>query len=277
VRKVRFMLRGVAVMVLGLLLAVPGTVTPAHAEDGGGNNIDYSKFVDILIDVFNKGSDGSYSPAEIIEMVQNVVNAVNGVKGDVLTGLDGKVSAAIYSQMQAAITKVPNLKVPFLRGVAINSIHDAAYLAKGQVTQSYSDAAKDAIGRAMITLFTTLNTAYTQVDAEQIARGVPSNIAGANRPYYRQGLEDLVRVTAPACNEGGLPNAGYITYTCRFGDQTMMAEFWTANDYYTINGGPHIPGIINQGHVQEVLMKDTVRPIAQRTLDELRREGVPLP
>jgi hypothetical protein len=57
----------------------------------------------------------------------------------------------------------------------------------------------------------------------------------------------------------------------------VVAEVWTSNDYYTISGGPHIPGFINQGYVQDVLMKDTVRPIAQRQLDELRRENVPLP
>jgi len=275
VRRVKLLLRGVAVMALGLVLAVPGTVTPARAEDGG--NVNYSKFFEILVDAFKKGSDGGYSPAEIIEMVQSIIDAVNGVKGDVLTGLDGKVSAQIYSQLQAAITKVPNLKVPFLRGVAINSIHDAAYLAKGQVSQSYPDATKDSIGRAMITLFTTLNTAYIQVDAEQIARGVPSNIAGTNRPYFRQGLEELINATAPRCNEGGLPNAGYITYTCRFADKTIVAECWTSNDYYTINGGPPISGFIDFGHVQDVTMKDTVRPIAQQQLDELKRENVPLP
>jgi hypothetical protein len=274
VRRVKVLLRGVAIMALGLVLALPGTVTPAHAEDGG---VDYSKLVDILVDAFTKGADGGYSPAEIIEMVQNLVNAVNGVKGDVLSGLSGKVEAQIYSQMEAAITKIPTLKVPFLRGVAINSIHDAAYLAKGQVTQDYADAPRDAIGRAMITLFTSLNTAYIQVDAEQIARGVPSNLAGTNRPYFRQGLEDLVRLAAPQCSEGGLANAGYFTYTCRFADKTMSAEFWAGNDYYTINGGPHIPGFIDHGHVQNVTMKDTVRPIAQRQLDELKRENVPLP
>jgi hypothetical protein len=262
-------------MALTLVLVLPGTVTPALADDDG-DNADYSQYIEILIDAFKKGVDG-YDPQEIIELIQSVVNAVNGVKTDVLSGLAGKVEAQIYSQMEAAITKIPTLKVPFLRGAAINSIHDAAYLAKGQVSQAYPDATKDAIGRAMITLFTTLNSAYIQVDVEQIARGVPSDLAGTNRPYFRQGLEQLISATAPRCNEGGLPNAGYITYTCRFADQTLIAEFYTANDYYTINGGAHIPGIINQGHVQDVLMKDTVRPIAQGQLDELKRRNVPLP
>ena len=133
-RRVKLLLRGVAVMALGLALAVPGTVTPARAEDGG--NVNYSKFFEILVDAFKKGSDGSYSPAESIEMVQSIIDAVNGVKGDVLSGLDGKVSAQIYSQLQAAITKVPNLRVPFLRGVAIDSIHDAA-AGRGNLWRGY--------------------------------------------------------------------------------------------------------------------------------------------
>jgi hypothetical protein len=274
-RRFGLLLRGLTGAALGLALVLPAAAAPARADDG--DQYDYSQFVDILIDAFEKGTDGGYSPAEIADMVSKIVNAVNGVKADVLAGLDSKVSAAIYSQMQAAITKVPNLNVPWLRGPAIDSIHNAAYLAKSQVNQSYSDAARDAIGRAMMTLFTTLNTAYIQVDAEQAAQGRPSNIAATHRPYYRQGLADLVREMDPACYEGGVPKAGLITYSCSFNGETVRAEFWAGSGTYTIDGGPPIAGAIDEGRIQELVMRDTVRPLAQRALDELTREGVPLP
>ncbi|MEQ4303956.1 hypothetical protein ABNF97_21665 [Plantactinospora sp. B6F1] len=270
VRAARQLLRGVAAVALALAMTLAGTPTPAKASDSNGS---YWVFVDILISAYEKGSDGRYTPAEINELIQEVIGAVNGAKADVLARLDSETTNELRGKAEAALTKAELLRVPWLAGPAINSMHDAAYSAKAHLgTVKDSDAALNDVGKAMIVLFTELNAAYLMVDADE-----GTNLAQAQRPYFRQGLEYLIREMTPNCSYGGVPNAGMISYGCSYDGRSVRAVYWAGTNEYSIDGGPPIPGMIREAVVQDFLMANTARVLAQQALDVLLRNGVPLP
>jgi len=260
--------------VLALMLVLSATARPAFAEgeDTGGNQY-YQKFVDILISLLDKGRDGSYTAQEIAELVQQLIGATNAANVDLLTRLDNELTNDIKGQAQAALTKVEMLRRPETAGVALNSIHDAAHRAMSHIgTVRHSDVALDAVGKAMITLFTELDTAYTVIDADE-----GTTFVVLQRRYFRLGLENLIREMNTDCYHGGLPSAGLATYTCYYGGDSARAEFWAGSGTYTINGGPPITGAIDYRLVEETLMRGTARPLAQQALDNLIRAGVTLP
>ncbi|MEO3926096.1 hypothetical protein ABGB07_19830 [Micromonosporaceae bacterium B7E4] len=270
VRAARLLLRGIAAVALALAVTLSATPTPAKASDSNGS---YWVFVDILISAYEKGSDGRYTPAEINELIQQVIGAVNGAKTDVLARLDSETTNELRAKAEAALTKAELLRVPWLAGPAINSMHDAAYSAKAHLaTVRVSDAALNDVGKAMIVLFTELNAAYLMVDADE-----GTNLAQAQRPYFRQGLEYLIREMTPDCRYGGVPNAGMISYDCSYDGRNVRAVYWAGTDTYSIDGGPPIGGLIKETVVHDFLMADTARVLAQQALDVLLRNGVPLP
>jgi hypothetical protein len=270
VRAARLLLRGIAAVALALAVTLSATPTPAKASDSNGS---YWVFVDILISAYEKGSDGRYTPAEINELIQQVIGAVNGAKTDVLARLDSETTNELRAKAEAALTKAELLRVPWLAGPAINSMHDAAYSAKAHLaTVRDSDAALNDVGKAMIVLFTELNAAYLMVDADE-----GTNLAQAQRPYFRQGLEYLIREMTPDCRYGGVPNAGMISYDCSYDGRNVRAVYWAGTNTYSIDDGPPIGGLINETVVQDFLMADTARVLAQQALDVLLRNGVPLP
>jgi hypothetical protein len=270
VRKAGPLRRGITAALIGLALtgsAVAVRPAPARADAG------YDGFVQFFISAYDKGRDGKYSVAEVNELVQQAIIAVNGAKSDVLIRLDRQLTSELRGKAEAAVTKVELLKVPWLAGPAIDSTHNAAYSAKAHITTvAGQDAELDAVGRAMIVLFAELNAAYIMVDAEE-----GTNAAAAQRPYLREGLEQLIREIQPECGRNTLPSAGYVSYVCTFNERTVRAEYWSGSNSYRIDGGDAIPGQIDQDLVQDYLMANTVLPNAERLLAELIRQGVQLP
>ncbi|MGW0506206.1 hypothetical protein [Micromonospora sp. NPDC003241] len=275
-RRTRTLLHGVVAVSLGLGTALPAAPAaagppPARAQVAADTN--YGAIIDILLAAAEMGQDGVYTPLEISRLIQQMIGAVNGAKVDLLTRLNSEVTNDIRARTEAAVTKVELLRVPWAAGPAINSTHDAAYVAKNHLrTVHEDDNALDAVGRAMIVLFTQLEAAYLMVDAED-----GTNLAAAQRPYFRQGLEYLIQEMTPHCPPSGNPNSGLITYSCSFAGKTVTAEYYPLTRQYRIDGGPLTDGSFPAAAVAEVLMRDTALPLAQRTLDLLISRGVPLP
>lgn len=268
-RPPRRLLRGITAAVLGLTLGTSATVQPARANPDGAN---YMQYLTLIHRVFEMGQDG-LTPAEVNALIQELIGVVEGTKVDLLTRLNTQLTNEIRGSTEAAVNKVEMLKVPWLAGPAINSMHDAAYRAKAHLaTVKDSDEALEAVGRAVITLFNLLNTAYVAVDADE-----GTNLAPGQRPHFRQALEYLIQEMAPECWPGGHTNAGMKSYTCTFGNKTVRAEWWAGTNEWSIDNGAKIPGEINQSIVVEVVMKDTIWQVARETREELVRRGVPLP
>ncbi|WP_433532513.1 hypothetical protein ACQPYA_11040 [Micromonospora sp. CA-263727] len=290
-RTAKPLLGGITAMVLGLGLALPappaasasvstsasgsapgptpGPAAGAQVADG----VDYGKIIDILLAAAEMGRDGVYTPQEISQLIQQVIGAINGTKVDLLTRLDTQLTHEIQAKTEAAVTKVELLRVPWAAGPALNSTHDAAYAAKAHLrTVRENEIALDAVGRAMIVLFTQLEAAYLMVDADE-----GTNLAATQRPYFRQGLEYLIQEMTPDCVDGGVPNAGLYTYTCSYGGKTVRGTYWAGTDTFTIDDGPPIIGPFNRQLVADVLMYDTARRLAKRALQVLIDKGVGLP
>ncbi|MFI7081752.1 hypothetical protein ACIBO1_31125 [Micromonospora sp. NPDC049903] len=275
-RRTRALLHGVVAVSLGLgtaIPAAPAAAGPPPTRAQVADNTDYGAIIDILLAAAEMGQDGVYTPLEISRLIQQLIGAVNGAKVDLLTRLNSEVTNDIRARTEAAVTKVELLRVPWAAGPAINSTHDAAYVAKNHLrTVHEDDNALDAVGRAMIVLFTQLEAAYLMVDAED-----GTNLAAAQRPYFRQGLEYLIQEMRRECPPQGNPNAGVSTYSCSFGGRSIYVDYYPLTNTHRINGGPMIPGPITKEAVAEMLMRDTALPLAQRTLDLLISRGVPLP
>jgi len=265
----RRLLRGAVAALAALSLALFGTAMPVKAQDSNAN---YWTYINLLMSAFDKGRDG-LSPAEAAALIQEIVGAVNGSKVDLLARLDSQITNELHGKAEAALTKVEMLRVPWLAGPAVNSMHDAAYSAKAHVaTVRGNDAALDTVGRAMIALFTELNTAYVTIDADE-----GSNLAPLQRQYFRQGLESLIQAMEPGCEYTGMPNAGVISYVCDWNGRTVRAVYTATTNTYTVDGGLPITGRIDAAFVQDYLMAGTARELAKRALEILIREGVTLP
>ncbi|GAA4162742.1 hypothetical protein GCM10022251_44330 [Phytohabitans flavus] len=261
-------LRGLAAAALSLSLLLFGTATPVKAAD----NANYWPYISLLMSAFDKGRDG-LTPTEAAALIQEIVGAVDGSKVDLLDRLDSQVTNELKGKAEAALTKVELLRVPWLAGAAINSMHDAAFAAKAHIaTVSGNDAALDTVGRAMIALFTELNTAYVTVDADE-----GTNIAPGPRRYFRQGLEQLIQAMTPSCEYTGMPNAGVISYVCEYDGRTVRAVYMATTNTYTVDGGAPLSGRIDAAFVHDFLMAGTARELAKRALEVLVREGVTLP
>jgi hypothetical protein len=171
----------------------------------------------MLISLLDKGRDGRYTPREIADLVQQLIAATNAANVDPLTRLDNELTNDIKGQAQAALTKVEMLRRPETAGVALNSIHDAAHRAMSHIGPvRHSDVALDAVGKAMIALFTALDTAYTVIDADEGTTYVMTQ-----RRYFRLGLENLIREmdTAPP----GPPDPPFGGRVGRCGDSVSVA------------------------------------------------------
>jgi hypothetical protein len=266
--------RALVAVGVALAMAFSAGASPAHAEEP---EPDYWEFFDLLVDGYEKGRDGRYDPAEIADMLQKVIAAVNGVRDDVLTTLNGRVDAQIRAQVEAGVTKVPALRIGgAIKAAAVNDIHNAAYLARGQVSvPGYSDVSRDYLARSEIVLFTALIDAYISYGPASAAT------VAVQRSHYRQGLEAIQRDVTPHCRQSFSGQLGVIlAYTCDFGDRSVAATFDIATGTHSVDGGPPVAGQIvasTQQAVQEIVMRDTARPIAAAALEELIRQGVALP
>lgn len=268
-RTVKRLLRGIAATVLGLSLAMSATAVPARAAADGPN---YQAYLEFLSRALEMGHDG-LTPAEANQLIHEIIGVLQGTKVDLLTRLNTELANEIHGSTEAAVNKAEMLKVMWLAGPAINSMHDAAYRAKAHLaTVRDSDEALDVVGRAMIVLFNLLHAAYSGVDAEEGTHAAVDQL-----PQFRQGLEYLIQEMAPTCTPGGLPSAGMRSYTCEYGDTTVRAEWWAGTNTYTINNGDPIPGQIDESIIVEITMRDTVWQLARQTLAELVRAGVRLP
>ncbi|MDG4798583.1 hypothetical protein [Micromonospora sp. WMMD1082] len=288
----KLLLRGVIAVALGVGLALPAPPAASAAASGAASaaasgaeagaasaraqvaeGVDYGKLIDILLAAAEMGRDGVYTPQEINQLIQQVIGAVNGTRVDLLARLNSQLTHEIQAKTEAAVTKVELLQVPWAAGPALNSTHDAAYAAKVHLqTVRDDDDALDAVGRAMITLFTMLETAYLMVDADD-----GTNLAATQRPYFRQGLEYLIQAMTPDCVDGGVPNAGLYTYTCSYGGKTVRGTYWEGTDTFRIDDDPPLPGPFNRQLVADVLMYDTAQRLAKRALQVLIDRGVGLP
>ncbi|MEJ3744163.1 hypothetical protein WEI85_12810 [Actinomycetes bacterium KLBMP 9797] len=284
-RIVRPLFRTVAAVVLGLAMVVPGATVvpratpPAWAQEG--DQTDWMQFVEVLKKIWEAGSDGRLDPAEIADFVMLIEQALTGVKTDVLAALDSKVSAQIRGKIDSAINAVYNLDAPpWLRGPAIDTIQNGAYEARAQLGAAWDDHNRDVFGKAMITLFTALDGAFTRIDADNAAQGRPSNMAGNNKRQFRQGLEDLMRTMQPRCTYNPLPEKnGYVTYDCTYNGRTVHAQANPLGGEWSIDGGPWQQ--LNRGQLEglvfDTVMHDTAWPIAKKAHEELLRQGVQLP
>ena len=256
------LLRGIAAAAIGLAVILPATTTPARAEV----NDAYTDIgIDVLIGLFDKMSDGSLSPTEIAELVQLTINAVNGVKVDVVARLDAQLVNELRAKVQFATTSVYYLNTPAFAGYYTVQVNLAAHQAKAHVDTVSADRDLDAVGRAMITLYSILEVGEARQGLLQ-----PSRFAD-----YRQGLENLIQKMTPHCNFGGLPNADLYWSTCTFDGKTVRGDqrHGPNGTEVSVDGGPWVPGVLDQGAIAELVMADTAEKLAKDVLEQLRQRG----
>jgi hypothetical protein len=256
-------LRVLAAAAVGLAVTLPAA-PPADAAD----NDPYTAIaVDVLIGLLNATADGSLSPAEIAQLVQATINAVNGVKGDVVSRLDAQLVNELRAKVQAATTSVHYLNHPVLASIYLGQVNQAAHSAKSHVDTVSSDRDLDAVGRAMITLFSALEVTEAKLGLLQPTTRFAD---------YREGLQNLINKMAPGCStyfDPGFPMLG--RRECTFNGKTVRAVqmLREGGPHVSIDGGPWTPGNLDTAHVEDLVMADTAEALAKNALEQLRLRG----
>jgi hypothetical protein len=255
------LLRRIAAAAVGLAVILPVTTQPARADvnDAYGDIA-----IDVIVNLFDKLSDGRLSTEEIAQLVLQTINAVNGVKIDVVSRLDAQLVNDLKGEMQFATTSVHYLNTPYA-GLYTVRVNGAAHLAKAHVDTVSADRDLDAVGRAMMTLYTLLEIGEAKLGLLQ-----PTRFAD-----YRQGLENLVQKMEPHCSEGALPSVNGYWRTCTFNGTTVRVDQSYGPDgaKISVNGGPWVLGLLDRGVIDEMVMSDTAEKLAKDALEQLRQRG----
>ena len=245
------LLRAVVAVTAGLALMLGAAPPPAQAAD-------VDDYADVTLDVLGAllvAAEDGISPGEIIALVQLLRGAVDGVKVDVVDRLDSQVVVELRAKVDSTLAKTYLLDSPFPWDTSIfnNSTHDAAYLARRYVLDDVLTADKDvdAVGRAMMTLFTAYEVGLAKAGVAKPAR---------DRIFaeYRQGLERLIAKMVPRCSVTGTEEPFSAQHVCTYNGKTVRG----------------VPGNDDRALVENQLMADTARKLAQDALEQLRQRNL---
>ncbi|MFY1670899.1 hypothetical protein ACN27G_13160 [Plantactinospora sp. WMMB334] len=270
---------GLGLVAAAVAVVVPASPDPAYAvcepnsrpedpcnyPDGPDDNVNFWPYVELLKSLLSKGSDGTYSPSELVELVQELSGAISGAQADMMSRLNSQLLNDVRTNVEYATNyrNFLSLPPPYPHLYTDNVVRGALHAKNHVNTVSDSDSALDTTGRAMITLFS----------AAEVATKRTGSFDASHLTVYRQGLENLVAKMNPAsrCTYGGLPSAGYQSYTCTFDGRSVRADFWAGEGGYRVNSGPFIAGPINPTVVHNILMHETSYALAQKALEELNK------
>lgn len=261
-------LRLILAAVLGMAVILPATARPASADQ------DYSRVtIELLRSLLDKGADGRLTPDEVANLVLEAIGAITDVKVDLLARLDAQAVADLRAKTATATTSVNYLRYPHTAATYLGIVNPAAHQAKEYLGLVESDAAKDAVGRAMITLYSALLVAEAKTGILNPA---------VRYADYRAALEELRRQLEPDCDAslpGHLPNTE--VYDCTFNGKTV-----TGYQRYRADGrlehsvvGPGLPANVwlEGGFDREVIaglvMDGTADELAEKALLELAARG----
>ncbi|GAA0912679.1 hypothetical protein [Virgisporangium aurantiacum] len=256
--------RGIAAAVACVALTLGAAPPPAQAATP-------DQYADITFDVLGAllvAAEDGITPGEILALVQLLKGAINGIKVDVVERLDAEVVATLEAKTQYAVSNVFFLEhpLPFYAAIYNNSVSEGAYLARSYLANNVitADGDLDAVGKAMMTLFTTYEVGLAKANAP---------VAQRNQVFadYRQGLESLIAKMNPHCEEYIEAKVGTVLYNCTYDGVTVRSKF--DMDGFSINGGPPIPGGYNPKLVEDFLMASTAKRLAQDALEQLRQRG----
>jgi len=256
------LVRGIAAVTAGMALMLGVAAAPAQAEDGP-NYEDVT--LDVLRAALSAADDGVLSPAELVELVQVLKSALAGVQTDVVARLDAQAVAALKAKTLYAVTNVFFLNDPFHAAIYNSDVSNGAFLAQSYISENVVTADKDvdAVGKAMMTLYTAYNVGLEKVNTSAADRGRVLTV-------YHGALEGLIAKMAPHCNEY-VDRVGNYHIDCSYADKTVHAT----QDLFgwTIDGKPAPPGGVDQSVVGNLVMADTAKKLAQDALEELKKHG----
>jgi hypothetical protein len=258
------LVRGITAVTAGMALILGVAALPAQA-DGNDNYEDIT--LDVLRSALTVAEDGVITPAELVDLVLSLKGALAGVKTDVVARLDAQAVATLRAKTEYAVTNVFYLENPFPFYAALynSTVSDGAFLAQSYISGNVVTADKDvdAVGRAMMTLFTAYDVGLEKVNAPAADRGRVLTV-------YHQALEGLIAKMVPRCDEYG-DRAGAYHIDCTYAEKTVHAKQDLSG--WTIDGGPPPPGAIDRSVVGNLVMADTAKKLAQDALEELRKHG----
>ncbi|MCW6007126.1 hypothetical protein K1W54_21460 [Micromonospora sp. CPCC 205371] len=262
-------LRLIVAAVLGLAVMLPATARPASAEQ------DYGRItIDLLRSLLDKGGDGRLTPDEVASLVLETIDAITDVKVDLLARLDAQAVADLRAKTATATSSVHYLRYPHTAATYLGIVNPAAHQAKEYLAIVDSDAAKDAVGRALITLYSALLVAEAK-----------TGVFNPTTRYadYRGALEELRRQLEPECREhvpGQMyPNTVY--YDCTFNGRTVTGmkrpKAGGGWEYSVIgNGSPPnvwLDGEYDREVIAGLVMDGTADELAEKALLELAARG----
>lgn len=261
-------LRLIVAAVLAVAVMLPATARPASADQ------DYGRItIDLLRSLLDKGGDGRLTPDEVASLVLEAIGAITDVQVDLLARLDAQAVADLRAKTATATTSVNYLRYPHTAATYLGIVNPAAHQAKEYLGVVGSDAAKDAVGRAMITLYSALLVAEAK-----------TGVLNPNTRYadYRGALEELRRQLEPVCREtlpGMYPNTVY--YDCTFNGRTVSAskrpkagggwEHSVNGDGFPLN--VWLDGEYDREIIAGLVMDGTADELAEKALLELASRG----
>ena len=252
--------RGIAAVTAGLALTLGAAAPPAQAADATEEYADLA--INVLGAVLNAAEDRVFTPGEILAIVNLLRGSLDGVKVDVVTRLNSELIADLKGLTNYAVINAPLLQDFFYARLYTNEVSKGAYRAKAILDDNVVTADKDvdAVGRALITLFTTFEVGLAKTGQSAEFRNAVFN-------EYRKGLETLIAKMVPRC-DAYADRVGLYHIDCTYAGTTRRAVRDLVNEW-TLDGVP-LPGTISQRFVENAVMADTARPLAQEALELLR-------
>jgi hypothetical protein len=255
------LLRGIAAVGVAIAMTMGAAAQPALAADTD----DYSDvFVDVLSSLLSKVEDGSISPSEVLALVQELKGAIKGVETDVIARLDSLVVRDVKNAAEAGFAKTEFLNNRITAATYANDAINGAVAAKSAIDVVSSDHDLDAVGRALMTLYTMADVGFEKF-------GSNPQVRATRFRQYREGLQKLIDKMAPHCDEFFQPQTGYRLYRCTYNGKTVRGE--QLPDGFSLDGQPPVPGVIDRQLIQDLTMADTAEKLAKDTLEVLRQRG----
>lgn len=261
-------LRLIVAAVLGVAVMLPATARPASADQ------DYERITIVLLgSLLDKGGDGRLTPDEVASLVLETIDAITDVKVDLLARLDAQAVADLRAKTATATSSVHYLRYPHTAATYLGLVNPAAHQAKEYLGIVDSDAAKDAVGRALITLYSALLVAEAK-----------TGVLNQTTRYadYRGALEELRRRLEPQCRTtvpGHHPTTEY--YDCTFNGRTVTgAQRYRADgtmEHSIVGNGLPANVWLEGGFDREIIaglvMNGTADELAEKALLELAARG----
>lgn len=266
-KNISLRLRGIAIVVVALAVALPVAAQPARAQPPQPNPWGWIVSLVQLLDGL-----GVEDIEDLEEFTDELVTAVAGVETDVLTHLEQRDVADIYSDVRFAVTATHFLEMgPFVAGPYIVRVHEAFIDTEEALrTTRHNDEALNAAGKALTVLGPLLEGAYVTVNAPEYKDN--------HLPVYRRGIDFLVNEMNPTCHRSSFPNSDIGSYSCEYGDIEIEASYSAGR--YIVTGSPHVPagtsfpGHIDEAFIEELVMRDTIKPTAEAIRDTLVDRGI---